>query len=326
MMSEGSTSLYLKTPVVHSGAMSRLGSFNVFLKLDNLQPPGSFKIRGISNMCQKAIKERHCSHIYCASGGNAGLATAYVCQQLGMPCTIVLPESTPSFTADKLRDLGAEVEICGKVWDEANQYALEQSKKPGCEYVHPFDHPDIWEGHESIITESATQLGKKPDVVVTCVGGGGLLNGVLQGMSRAGWEDVPVVAMETEGADCLNQSIEAGKIVKLPGISSIAKSLGACVVSTKTFEYYNSGRYTILSEKVTDKDVVNACLRFADDHRFIVEPACGASLAAVYSGVVQRLQESGRLPKSLSSVLVVVCGGAVVNLDQLHKWREQFGL
>jgi len=75
------------------------------------------------------------------------------------------------------------------------------------------------EGHESIITESATQLAQKPDVIITCVGGGGLLNGVLQGLSRVGWEDVPVVAMETVGADCFNQSVKAGKIITLPDIT-----------------------------------------------------------------------------------------------------------
>ena len=75
------------------------------------------------------------------------------------------------------------------------------------------------EGHESIITESASQLTRKPDVVITCVGGGGLLNGVLQGMSRVGWENVPVVAMETVGADCFNQSVKAGKIITLPDIT-----------------------------------------------------------------------------------------------------------
>ncbi|KAL8581220.1 hypothetical protein ACOMHN_038320 [Nucella lapillus] len=325
-MSEGTNGLYLKTPLIHSGALSGEASVDVFLKLDNLQPPGSFKIRGISNMCQKAIKERQCSHIYCASGGNAGLATAYVCQKLNTPCTIVLPESTPSFTADKLRQLGAEVEIQGKVWDDANQYALEQSKKPGCEYIPPFDHPDIWEGHETIVTESAAQLSRKPDVVVTCVGGGGLLNGVLQGMSKAGWEDVPIIAMETEGADRLYQSVSAGKIVRLPDITSIARSLGSCVVSSKTFEYYNSGRYKILCERVPDKEVVRACLRFAEDHRFIVEPACGASLAAVYSGVFRKLQDDGQLPKNVSSILVIVCGGAVINLDLLLKWKQQFDL
>ncbi|PVD32937.1 hypothetical protein C0Q70_08384 [Pomacea canaliculata] len=318
--------LFIKTPVIRSLSISELVGHDVFLKLENLQPSGSFKIRGISNMCQKAVKDRQCTHIYCASGGNAGFATAYVCQQLGVPCTIVLPKSTPSFAADKLRQLGAEVEVYGQVWNHANEYAIEQSKKPGCEYIPPFDHPDLWEGHESIITESAAQLPQKPDVVITSVGGGGLLNGVLQGMSRVGWEDVPVLAMETVGADCFNESVKAGKIVTIPDITSVAKCLGSLVVSQKTFEYYTSGRYIILSELVTDREAVSACLKFADDHRFLVEPACGAALAGVYSGVIKRLQETGRLPPSIRTALVIVCGGAVISLDLLQQWKSQFSL
>ena len=83
------------------------------------------------------------------------------------------------------------------------------------------------QGNESVITETASQLSEKPDVVVTCVGGGGLLNGVLQGLTRAGWEDVPVIAMETEGADCLNQSVKAGKIIRLPDITRLVINLSA---------------------------------------------------------------------------------------------------
>lgn len=325
-MADQKKQLYLSTPVVPSAPMSRLAGCNVHLKLDNLQPSGSFKIRGISNMCKKAVELRNCKHIYCASGGNAGLATAYVCQQMGVPCTIVLPESTPSFAADRLREMGAEVEVHGKVWDYANAYALEQSKKPGCEYVPPFDHPDIWEGHETLMTESASQLECKPDVVITCVGGGGLLNGILQGLSRVGWEDVPVIAMETVGADCFNQSVKAGKLVTIPDITSIAKCLGALVASKRTMELYNSGKYKILSEVISDKEAVSACLRFADDHRYIVEPACGATLAAVYSGLIPTLQAKGQLPPSISSALVIVCGGAVVTLDLLMQWKQQFNL
>ncbi|KAK7477440.1 hypothetical protein BaRGS_00031342, partial [Batillaria attramentaria] len=106
----------------------------------------------------------------------------------------------------------------------------------------------------------------------------------------------------------------------------IAKSLGSLTVCKRTYELYTSGKYKLLSEVVTDRDVVNACLRFADDHRYIVEPACGATLAAIYSGTISALQAKGQLPASLSSVLVIVCGGAIVTLDMLQKWKEQFSL
>ncbi|KAK6192436.1 hypothetical protein SNE40_003905 [Patella caerulea] len=323
---ERNVNYYLTTPTVESVPLSKLAGFTVFLKLENLQPPGSFKIRGISHFCKKAVNERGCKRLICASGGNAGMAAAYAAQQLKTPCTIVLPESTPEFIAHKLRDYGAEVVVKGKVFDHANQYALELAKQTGCEYVHPFDLPDVWEGHESVIYECESQLKPvRPDVVITCVGGGGLLNGILQGMRSIGWDDIPVVAMETVGADCFNKSIEAGELITLPDITSVAKSLGALTVSSRTFDNYKIQKPPILSAVVPDRGTVNACLKFADDHRYLVEPACGATLAAIYSNVIQRLQEEGKLG-TVSNALVIVCGGSSVTLELLLKWKNDFNL
>lgn len=315
--------LHLQTPTVLSPSISKLTGFSVYLKLENIQIPGSFKIRGIGNLCQKA-KESGCKRIVCASGGNAGLAAAYAAKQLGLPATIVLPTSTPQFVADKLREnFSAEVLYHGSMWDESNKHALELSKDPDCVYIHPFDHPDIWEGHSTIIAESSVQLGFKPDLVVTCCGGGGLMNGLLQGMWKEGWNDVPLLVMETDGADSLNAAVKATKLVTLPGITSVAKCLGACTVSATSLEYCS--KHKVISSVVDDKEAVSACLRFADDHRMLVEPACGATLAAVYSGVIEKLQKDGELGP-INSVLVIVCGGSGVSLNELQKWKEQFSL
>ncbi|XP_053375571.1 serine dehydratase-like [Mercenaria mercenaria] len=323
-MATGDRQLHMVTPTIQSMPISKITGYNVYLKLENLQIPGSFKIRGIGNLIKKA-SQHGCKKIVCASGGNAGLAAAYAAKTLGVPATIVLPQSTPGFVADKLRDeYGAEVKIHGKVWDESNKHATELAKDSDCLYVHPFDHPDIWEGHSTMIDEAAQQLPCKPDVVIVSVGGGGLLNGVLLGMQKVGWSDVPCVAMETVGADCLNASLQAGKLVTLPDITSVAKCLGALTPASKTLEL------TQLHEKfqsvlVEDKDAVSACLKFADDHRFLVEPACGASLAAVYGSVIKDLQSSGKLG-TIKSALVIVCGGSSVTLKQLETWREMFKL
>lgn len=323
-MEKGDSPLHMVTPTIRSMPMSKTAGYDVYLKLENLQIPGSFKIRGIGNLIKKA-SQHGCKKIVCASGGNAGLAAAYAAKTIGVPATIVLPESTPGFVADKLRDeFGADVEIFGKVWDDSNKHATEMAKDSDCLYVHPFDHPDIWEGHSTLIEEAAQQLPCKPDVVIVSVGGGGLLNGVLLGMKKIGWSDVPCVAMETVGADCLNASLKAEKLVTLPDITSVAKCLGALTPSTKTIELSGTHEkfHSIL---VDDKDAVSACLRFADDHRFLVEPACGASLAAVYGDVIQNLQSSRKLG-TIKSALVIVCGGSSVTLKQLETWRNMFNL
>ncbi|ESO84621.1 hypothetical protein LOTGIDRAFT_236146 [Lottia gigantea] len=325
MNSSNNGALYLVTPTVESKPLTKHAGFKVHLKLENLQPPGSFKLRGISYLCQKAINERNCKKLVCASGGNAGLATAYSAQQLKTPCTIVLPKSTPDHIADKLRDYGAEVIVKGEVFDHANEYAESLALHPECQYVHPFNLPELWEGHTSLILEAADQLKMKPDVIITCVGGGGLLNGIVQGMRKVGWEDIPIVAMETIGADCFNKSVIADKIVTLPDITSVAKCLGSLTVSKQTFDYYKEAKPEIHSVIVDDREAVNACLKFADDHRFLVEPACGATLAAIYSNSIQRLQEEGRLG-TIDNALVIVCGGSMVNLETLQDLKKQFNL
>lgn len=314
--------IYIETPAILSTPLSNSTGFKVYLKLENLQVPGSFKIRGIGNLCQKAVL-KGCKRVVCASGGNGGLAAAYAARLLNLPATIVLPTTTPDFMAQKIRDQEATVEVQGSVWDESNQYAMTLAKDPECLYVNPCDHPDIWEGHESLIVETKQQLPCPPDVVVASVGGGGLLCGVIQGMQRVGWGHIPVVAMETEGADCLNVSLRENKVATIPAITSVAKCLGALTPCTKVFELCQKNK--VISKLCTDKQAINACLKFADDHRQLVEPACGASLAVVYSGILKDLQTQGQLGE-IKSALIVVCGGSAVTLDALSKWKKEFDL
>lgn len=313
--------LHVATPLIQSQPLSEIVGFPVYLKLENTQPSASFKIRGIGNLCQKAVKNGS-HHIVCSSGGNAGMAATYAARKLNVPATIFVPETTPEFTVRRMEQEGATVNIHGKVWDEANEQALKMAAQPGHTMVHPFEHPDIWDGHSTMITEIANQIAK-PDVVVASVGGGGLMCGVIQGLQSVGWEDVPVVAMETKGAESFNAALSAGKVVTLPGITSIAKSLGSKSVSPQLFEL--SKQHKVFSEVLPDAEIVKACLRFADDHRMLVEPACGAALAAVYSGVLKKLQQDGKL-NNVKSAVIIVCGGSSVTMELLDKWKTQFGV
>ncbi|KAH3886218.1 hypothetical protein DPMN_010219, partial [Dreissena polymorpha] len=180
------------------------------------------------------------------------------------------------------------------------------------------------EGHSTLIEEAAKQLPCKPDVVIVSVGGGGLLNGLFMGMQKVGWGSVPCVAMETRGADSFNAAVKNGKLVTLPDITSVAKCLGALTVSAKSLELAQQYQ-NIHSVVINDAKAVDACLKFADDHRYLVEPACGASLAAVYGDVIKGLQKEGKLGE-VKTALVVVCGGSSVTLKQLETWRDMFHL
>ncbi|XP_034015798.1 serine dehydratase-like isoform X2 [Thalassophryne amazonica] len=314
---------HLSTPLLESTSMSKRVGTTVYLKMENSQPTGSFKIRGIGHLCQQLAKGS--KGIISASGGNAGMATAYVARKMGVPATIVIPSSSPQLVFQKLRDQGANVKITGKVWDDANAEALRLAETEGLTYVPPFDHPLLWQGHASMIREVATSLGPtvKPGAVVVSVGGGGLLCGVIQGLKEVGWADVPIIAMETVGANCFNAAVKAGRLVTLDDITSAATCLGAKTVCQKAFEYSQSGELTIISELVTDQQALHAVQTFLDEERVLVELACGASLAAIYSAVVRRLQDEGRLPEDLRSLLVIVCGGSSIDSEQLSCLRHK---
>ncbi|XP_021488833.2 serine dehydratase-like isoform X1 [Meriones unguiculatus] len=311
------------TPLLESWALSRVAGMPIFLKYENVQPAGSFKIRGIGHYCQQMAK-RGCKRLVCSSGGNAGIAAAYSAQKLGIPATIVLPENTSSLqVVRRLEALGAEVQLFGKVWDEANMKAQELATRDGWVNVSPFDHPLIWEGHASLVRELKESLGTPPGAVVLAVGGGGLLAGVVAGLLEVGWQHVPIVAMETRGTHSFNAALQAGRLVTLPDITSVAKSLGAKTVAVRALEC--AKQCEILSEVVEDREAVRAVQRFLDDERMLVEPACGASLAAVYSGILRRLQDEGRLSLAGAPVVVIVCGGNNINSQQLQDLKTQLG-
>ncbi|XP_029349728.1 serine dehydratase-like [Echeneis naucrates] len=314
---------HLNTPLLDSVSMSKRVGTTVYLKMENSQPSGSFKIRGIGHLCQQLAKQS--KGVVCASGGNAGMAAAYVARKMAVSATIVVPSSSPQTVIQKLKDQGAKVKIIGKVWDDANAEALRLAETDGLTFVPPFDHPLLWQGHASMISEVAASLGltAKPGAVVVSVGGGGLLCGVIQGLKDVGWTDVPIVAMETEGADCFNAAVKAGRIVTLDDITSEAKCLGAKSVCRQAFEYSKCDELTIISELVTDQQALHAVETFLDEERVLVEMACGAALAAVYSGLIHRLQDDGRLPLDLGPLLVIVCGGSSIDMDQLTTLKNK---
>ncbi|XP_054651926.1 L-serine dehydratase/L-threonine deaminase-like isoform X4 [Dunckerocampus dactyliophorus] len=284
--------MHVNTPLLESVNMSKRVGTTVYLKMENSQPSGSFKLRGIAHLCQQLASRS--KGIVCPSGGNAGMAAVYVARKMCLPATIIIPSSSPQLVVQRLQEQGATVKVVGKDFEDAKAEAFRIAETEGLVYVSPFDHPLIWQGHASVITEVATSLGPnvKPGAVLISVGGGGLLCGVVQGLKDVGWVDVPIIAMETVGADSLNASVKAGRIVTLDNITSEAVCLGA---------------KTVYEERV------------------LVEMACGAALAAVYSGVVQRLQAEGRLPAHIGPLLVIVCGGSSINMEQLSMLKHKLG-
>ena len=277
--------------------------------MEALQPCGSFKARGIGFACKRYLERGH-RRLLSSSGGNAGLAVAYAGRRLGASVTVVIPHTTTERARRLLRDEGAEVLAFGQSWQEAHEHAKTLLDSDSV-YVHPFDDPLIWEGHASIISEIAAS-GLRPGAVVLSVGGGGLLSGVGMGMQKAGWSDVTIVTAETVGAESFYRSVHAGELVELESIASVATSLGAKKVTRQALEV--ARQLEVVPQVVTDREAVDACLLFADDHRVVTEPACGAALALAYKGA--------EVLREVHEILLVVCGGTGVGYDDLRALRE----
>ena len=303
--------IYTKTPLLFSEPLSKILGSDVYLKLEMLQPSGSFKNRGIGHFCTEQVKQG-VEQFVSSSGGNAGLAASFAARQLGVPITVVVPLSTPSMMINKIKNEGATVIQQGVDWQEADEFARSLITNSKICYVPPFDDPLIWTGNATLIHEVA-ELGFKPDAIVVSVGGGGLFCGIVQGMHDVGWKQVPVYAVETTGAASFASALKAGKVVEIEKIDTVAKSLGARAVAKQAVAW--SQIHPVISKMVSDKAALGAVCEFAKDHRLLVEPACGASLSLCYDRDFDLSQHK--------SILIVVCGGSAITPEMLMKWNNE---
>jgi len=306
--------LHLDTPLLRAPPELFGPDRTVWLKMDALQPSGSFKMRGVCHLVQRRVAEG-ATAVVCASGGNAGVAATMAARALGVPATIVVPQTTAASVRAAIVARGANVVVHGSVWDEAHAHATALARAQGAVYVHPFDDPLLWEGHASLIDE-AVRAGAVFDAVVASVGGGGLLAGIVEGLQRNGLRHVPVIAVETDGAASFAAALRAGEPVTLPAITSIATSLGARRVMDHALAL--TRQHEIISVVVSDAQAVRACARFAEAMRVLVEPACGASLAA--------FEARPDLVARFGAPLVEVCGGIGVTPAKLAQWQADLGV
>lgn len=321
---------YTVTATIPSVYLSEINNCNVYLKLENTQPGGSFKSRGLGAYIGKEMAKLgpgQSAHIFSSSGGNAGLAAAHAARALGVPCTVVVPKTTKPAMVERISKTGAQVVVFGDHWGMADAHLTKEliPKLPANVhgvYVHPFDHPDIWDGHATFVDELAGQLPVQPDAMILSVGGGGLYNGAVLGLKRNKWDSTVVLAVETYGSESFHLSIKAGKKIVMEKFNSIATSLCASFVTKESLEFALGGHPT-KSVLVTDREAARACVQFAEEHKFIVEPACGASLSVAYEGKLQDLIPD-LTPES--TVVVVVCGGTSVSAATLNEYISAYSL
>lgn len=291
-------------------------------------------------------------HFYISSGGNAGLAAVVAARDLGHPCTVVVPVTTKKMMIDLLRKAGAtEVIQQGASWFEADTYLRETFINPSEQqgspvnnatkniYVPPFDHPRVWEGNSTIISELASQLPEKEegdgfpaDVIICSVGGGGLFNGLIQGLNeyfekkkKNASQKVDLLAVETKGADSLAYSLQKGRLESLTSITSIANTLGALRVAPKTFENAREPPegVRVTSVVASDAEAARGVVTFADEMRVLVEPACGVSIDVALGVRLREAIGKNRQLDADSRVVVVVCGGSTVTPEIVTEYRSK---
>lgn len=299
----------ITTPLIKSSILSELNNCNIWLKMESSQPAGSFKQRSIGNACRQYVKQGAKKFIS-SSGGNAGISVAYIGKQLNIPVMVIVPKTTPQKAIDLMHKENAEVIIHGDFWMEANELALSFVNSEAV-YIHPFDDQYLWDGVSNIVDEVLAD-GIKPDAIILSVGGGSLLSGIHQGLI-ANHLDIPIYAVETEGTASLHTAMKLGEHIKLDKVTGVATTLAAQQVCKNAFSISQKNQ-KIKSLTVSDQAAVSACIKFLDDHRTLVEPACGATLAILYDK---------KIPFSATDlVLVIVCGGATITLDQLLKYAS----
>lgn len=328
-----------QTPLVESTNLSKAAGCRIFLKLDNLQPSGAFKSRGIGNYILNALKRSPAPelvHFYSSSGGNAGLAAVCAANFVGRPCTVVVPQACSQMMVTKIKTAGAyEVIQYGAAWKEADTYmkdvVMKKAEARGevAVPVHPFDHPDVWDGNASIMDELFYQFNElresPPDLVLFSVGGGGMFNGIVQGLETYGWDDTNLLCVETDGAQSLARSMEANEHITLPKITSQATTLGCSRISDQAYDnairYRDMGR--MRNAVLTDGEAAMGCWRLADDERIMVELSCGVSAAMCYGGRLKRAL--GRPVHPEEKVVIIICGGQAVTTSMIEQWRQQYG-
>lgn len=268
-------------------------------------------------------------------------------RDLGCGCTVVVPHSTKPLMVRKLRDAGAsDVIQHGASWFEADAYLRENfidgqdtagSQNRRNIYVPPFDHPEIWNGVGTIVPELAAQLPPRwkaddvssfpADAIVCSVGGGGLFNGVVNGLEKYlpsnqpdGAKNVQVLAIETEGTGSLALSLREGSLQSLPAITSLATSLGALRVASQTLKYAQSppAGVEVKSMVGSDAEAAQGVIRVADESRLQVELACGisAEVAVKKLGEVMDVRPDSR-------VVVVLCGGSNITAEMIADYRQK---
>lgn len=267
----------LDTKLIYSDYFSEITGGKVYLKPENMQRTGAYKVRGAYYKISTLSAEERARGLITASAGNHAQGVAYAARECGAKAVIVMPTTTPLIKVNRTKALGAEVILHGDVYDDAAAWADKLARENGYTFIHPFDDPDVATGQGTIAMEIMRDL-PLVDIILVPVGGGGLATGVsvLAGYLKPG---IKVIGVEPEGAACLKASFEAGKVVTLPAVNTIADGTAVKTPGSRIFPWLQKNLSGIIT--VPDQELVTAFLDMVENHKMVVENSGLLSVAAL---------------------------------------------
>lgn len=266
-----------ETKLVYSDYFSKQTGNRVYLKPENMQFTGAYKLRGAYYKTSTLTDEERAKGIITASAGNHAQGVAYAAQCYGVKATVVMPTTTPLMKVNRTKSYGAEVVLYGDVYDEACAHAYELAEKHGYTMIHPFDDLTVATGQGTIAMEIFKEL-PLVDYILVPIGGGGLATGVST-LAKLLNPKIKVIGVEPAGANCLQESIKKGEVTTLPGVNTIADGTAVKTPGAKLFPYLQQNLDDIIT--VEDEELVVTFLDMVENHKMVVENSGLLTVAAL---------------------------------------------
>lgn len=266
-----------ETKLVYSDYFSAQTGNKIYLKPENMQLTGAYKLRGAYYKISTLTDEEREKGLITASAGNHAQGVAYAAKCYGVKAVIVMPTTTPLIKVNRTKSYGAEVVLYGDVYDEACAHAYELAKEHGYTFVHPFDDLDVATGQGTIAMEIIKEL-PLVDYILVPIGGGGLATGVST-LAKLLNPKIKVIGVEPAGANCMEESIKAGKVLTLDKVNTIADGTAVKTPGEKIFPYVSKNLDHIIT--VEDEELVVAFLDMVENHKMVVENSGLLTVAAL---------------------------------------------
>lgn len=267
----------LETKLVYSDYFSQKTGNKVYLKPENMQFTGAYKVRGAYYKMSTLSDEERQKGLITASAGNHAQGVAYAAKCYGVKATIVMPTTTPLMKVNRTKGYGAEVVLHGDVYDEACARAYELAEEHGYTFIHPFDDLTVATGQGTIAMEIVKEL-PLVDYILVPIGGGGLATGVST-LAKLLNPKIKVIGVEPAGAACMQESIKQKKVVTLPSVSTIADGTAVKTPGTEIFPYIQKNLDSIIT--VPDEELVTAFLDMVENHKMVAENSGLLAVAAL---------------------------------------------